>query len=536
MSKEQEKTPDVQDNTNETASLPEEAAEDTAALNQDTAAETETAASEETETEETKTEMTVSETISEASDDASESEAASTDSTETSAQEPEGETPADDAEAPAESSEEAEPDEEVSSDTDKTEEKSSDDKSDETAETPSDNRILAIKSALRQHEEQEEMEHAIASKIRKYKDAKDNPEAAKKEKKAKAKQDKKDKKKKGKNAAPQKKYGPIRSLFPHKGDGPLEVMRKCIFLSSSAIFVACLCMIGDYFWDNYQNAQLSDNLRDIYTQEVEEETEPTEATISPDENYEYFAYLNGAEKLLEINPDVCGWLTIPGTQINYPVLQRKGQEDGNDYYLKRNINGENAHAGSIFMDFRNDFDYVVDHKRVAPNSTNLIIYGHNMHDYSMFGSLKHFINDAEYYGEHPIVELNSNYRRYKYKIFGMIIVDIDDETETKFDYWNQLNFDDEEAFYNYVNEVKRRTIRLNDVPVEYGDQLLTLSTCNSTFSDGRLVIFARLLRDGEDLYEGTQESIANPNIKWPNSYYRWHKNTYDPDAEFVPYG
>ena len=71
--------------------------------------------------------------------------------------------------------------------------------------------------------------------------------------------------------------------------------------------------------------------------------------------------------------------------------------------------------------------------------------------------------------------------------------------------------------------------------VKYGDQLVTLSTCNSTFTEGRLVVFARMLRDGESLEEGTT-SIANPNIKWPNSYYKWHKNTYNPDAEFIPYG
>ncbi|MBQ8079890.1 MAG: hypothetical protein IJ236_08050, partial [Oscillospiraceae bacterium] len=101
--------------------------------------------------------------------------------------------------------------------------------------------------------------------------------------------------------------------------------------------------------------------------------------------------------------------------------------------------------------------------------------------------------------------------------------------------WNTLDFDDEQQFYDYVNEIKRRTVRLTDVDIAYGDQLLTLSTCNSTFTEGRLVVFARLLRDGESLEEGTT-SVANPNIKWPNSYYKWHKNTYDPDAEFVPYG
>ncbi len=91
-----------------------------------------------------------------------------------------------------------------------------------------------------------------------------------------------------------------------------------------------------------------------------------------------------------------------------------------------------------------------------------------------------------------------------------------------------------------MNEAKRRTIRLNDVDVKYGDQLLTLSTCDSIFGQGeggRFVVMARMVRDGEDLYEGTQESKENPNIKWPSLYYKYNGNAkYDPDAEFVPYG
>ncbi len=407
------------------------------------------------------------------------------------------------------------------------------------AEVPSvektNDKILAIKSALREERQQEETKLQIADKVRKFKTAKEtgepiapvventtteSPETAQKQPKKK----KKSKKKKQKK----QKF----SLLPQKGDSVLEVFRKFVFLASSAIFVACLCLIADYFWENHQNNQLMTELSDIYTSDEEEPEKPTEPPI---EGFEYYSYLPNVQNLLDINPDVVGWLSIPGTNVSYPILQRR-EPNGNDFYLERNIKMEKAKAGSIFLDFRNNLDYVIDGKKQVENSGNLIVYGHNMHDYSMFGSLKHYVNNIYYYGEHPVVELNSNYKKYKYKIFGFIIVDIEDETETKFDYWNQLDFADEQAFYDYVNEIKRRTIRLNDVDVKYGDELLTLSTCNSTFSDGRLVVFARKLRDGEDPLEGTQTSIKNPNIKWPNSYYKWHKNTYDPEAEFVPYG
>ncbi|MBR4102191.1 MAG: class B sortase [Oscillospiraceae bacterium] len=406
-------------------------------------------------------------------------------------------------------------------------------------DTKSD-KIKAFKLALSEEIQKEETKLQIADKVKRFKNAKENGEESQSEVKQEtpvtpeteaenAPEAKPKKKTKSSKKSKKKKRG--FSLFPQRGDSPFEVIRKFIFLSSSAIFIACLCLIVNFFWENHQNSLLISEMESIYTSQPEEIEETTEEIIG----YEYYGYLPNVENLLAVNPDVIGWLSIPGTSISYPVLQRR-EPDGNDFYLERNIKMQKAKAGSIFMDFRNNFDYVVDGKKELENSGNLIVYGHNMHDYSMFGSLKHYVNNVNYYGEHPIVELNSNYKKYKYKIFGFIIVDIDDETETKFDYWNQLDFADERAFYDYVNEIKRRTIRLNDVDVKYGDELLTLSTCNSTFSDGRLVVFARKLRDGEDPMEGTQTSTKNPNIKWPNSYYKWHKNTYDPDAEFVPYG
>jgi len=104
-----------------------------------------------------------------------------------------------------------------------------------------------------------------------------------------------------------------------------------------------------------------------------------------------------------------------------------------------------------------------------------------MRDLSMFGSLKYYKSDADYYEEHPIIELNSNYETYQYKIFAYFIADAEDTTDTRFDYWNDINFANETEFYDYVNEVKRRTIRITNIDVEYGAQLLTLATCNSAF-------------------------------------------------------
>lgn len=344
------------------------------------------------------------------------------------------------------------------------------------------------------------------------------------------------KKKKKKKTFKQRMLG----LIPHKGDSVLECIRKIVFLAAVIAIIVCGYKVADYYIDLWKSERLNDQVMDLYwTYQDGEDVQPsTEKVINDDGDEEIrqkYYMLPGARKLLDMNSDVVGVIKIPDTNVNNPVMQASD----NDKYLNRKINGEESRNGEIFMDYRNHFDDVDDDGYLKePNSDNLIIYGHNMGDDSMFGSLKYYHRNSDYYGQHPVIELNSNYMTYKYKIFAFFILDAEDKTETKFDCWNKLNFSDEKDFYNFVNEAKRRTIRLNDVDVKYGDKLVTLSTCNTYLGDrGRLIIMGRLVRDGEDPLKGTQNSVPNPNIKWPTMYYNTKTNEkYDPKAEFKPYG
>lgn len=403
----------------------------------------------------------------------------------------------------------------------------------EQSANSSASKIEAIKAALQNQRDEESAVNDGSEKSASQAEAEKHSDIPPEEKSRKKK--KKNGSTKGSKKKTAKKNRLLSALFPQKGDSAFECVRKFVFLSSSVVFVICLGLIANYFWENHQNALLKDEMKDIYQNaEYVDETEPSEQE-NDDKVEEYLGLLGSARELLEINPDVVGWLSIPGTKIDYPVMQRKDSKTGNEYYLHHNIKGETASAGSIFLDWRANFDYVVDHHRIIKNSDNLIIYGHNMRDLSMFGRLRDYVNNDTFYLEHPIVELNSNYKKYKYKIFGMVIVDIADETDTKFEYWNKLDFEDEKDFYNYVNEVKARTQRVTKVDVKYGDPILTLSTCNGTFSQGRLVVFARALREGEDLFADTETCDRNPNIKWQTSYYRRNGGSFDEKA-FVPYG
>ena len=323
-------------------------------------------------------------------------------------------------------------------------------------------------------------------------------------------------------------------LVPHKGDSVGERIRKVVFLCSVAAIVVCGYMVGDYYLDLWSSKRKTEDIMKIYMET--EDKPPVVKEETPKDTRKKYKLLEGAKKLLEINPDIVGVVSIPDTPLNNPVLQA----EDNDKYLKHKYDLTENIAGEIFLDYRNHFDEVgEDGYLKCPNSDNLILYGHNMYDDQMFGFLKYYVRNEAYYGLHPIINLSSNYENYQYKIFAFFILDHLDDTDTKFDCWNSIDFDSEEHFYDYVNEAKKRTIRTTSVDVRYGDELLTLSTCSTYFPDdrGRLIVLARKVRDGEDLLEGTQDSQPNPNIKWPTIYYQDYPNEhYDPDAEFVPYG
>lgn len=407
-------------------------------------------------------------------------------------------------------------------------------------------KIECIRNALGEisrKEEEEEISARIIENVKVARDRKENPEKYAAEEKARAEALARRNRQRRRRHVRRKKRTPAGGVIPRKGDTPSELLRKGIFWLSVCVFIGCIIWMCTELVSRYQTKQKYDDITNQYnsSSQTKVTTKPKTTTATnigsseeiPTEEATY-ELLPGAANLLEMSKDVVGYITIPGTVVNYPIMQNTEDDEGEEYFLHHDFYGNNSNLGSIFLDFRCSFDMVGEDKKLAvPNSDNLIVYGHNMNDESMFGSLRRYRSDENYYEQHPLIEVNSNYETYIFKIYGYFIADAVDNTDTRFEYWNYIDFTGEEGFYEYVNEVKRRTLRLTDVDVEYGDQLLTLSTCSEVVSNGRLVVCARALREGEDPYEGVTGSKPNPNIKWPTI----HRNSsaYDPD-DFVPYG
>lgn len=175
------------------------------------------------------------------------------------------------------------------------------------------------------------------------------------------------------------------------------------------------------------------------------------------------------DALWAINPDVVGWIYIPDTNINYPILQG----ETNDTYLYHLINGKYNHSGSIFMDYRNTPDYT---------DQNTILYGHHMGDGSMFADIVKFKRQS-YYDSHPIGYLFTPERTYELVFFTSYVTDISDVS------W-RMNFSSTEDYADWLGNSAARSEFSSGILPTLSDQILTLSTCTYEYDDARFILAA----------------------------------------------
>ena len=184
------------------------------------------------------------------------------------------------------------------------------------------------------------------------------------------------------------------------------------------------------------------------------------------------------EELQKTNSEIVGWIEIEGTDINYPVLQ--GSD--NSYYMTHNYKKEYSRDGSIFLD--KDYDWSIP-------STNLLMYGHNNDNGTMFEDLMNYKKE-QFYKEHQTIKLTTNNEDVEYEIIAVFLSRVYYKSEKNvFRYYYFLNAENEQEFNEYINNSKKESLYNIDKTAEYGDQLLTLSTCSYHTEDGRLAVVAR---------------------------------------------
>lgn len=251
------------------------------------------------------------------------------------------------------------------------------------------------------------------------------------------------------------------------------IVQKGLWLLWAAIFLFAACKLIFYASDYYTNRQILAEASRLYHQETAVsdtgliETEQT-ADASDDKVRPQF------QALLAINQDIVGWLTIDGTEVDYPILQA----EDNEFYLTRNYKKEQTRAGSIFLDFRNG---------IRGTDQNTVIYGHRMKDNSMFGSLKRYL-DKKYFEAHPVIYYDTLYGSYDLEIFSVYRTTADVN-------YIRTSFNSEHEYAEFIRQSKQRSEYDTGVNVSTSDRIVTLSTCDYVLDPeaGRLVVQARLV-------------------------------------------
>lgn len=177
------------------------------------------------------------------------------------------------------------------------------------------------------------------------------------------------------------------------------------------------------------------------------------------------------------NKKLIGWIKIDDTIIDYPVMQTVN----NEYYLNHNFNQEEDRNGCIFLDYQCD---------VIEGCDNMILYGHHMQSGKMFGTLNKYSRE-NYYKEHPKIQFDTIYEKGQYEIMYVFRSKVYSEEEITFKYYQFINAGSEQEFNSCMNEMAALSLYDTGVTAVYGDQLLTLSTCDYQENDGRFVVVAK---------------------------------------------
>lgn len=177
------------------------------------------------------------------------------------------------------------------------------------------------------------------------------------------------------------------------------------------------------------------------------------------------------DALRQVNPDVIGWILIPDTEINYPLLQ--GED--NDFYLNHTWKGQKNSVGSVFLEYQNSADMM---------DYNTIVYGHNMRDGSMFADIRNYAV-KDYWKTNPFIYIVTDAGVYRYDVFSAYKADLEGLTFG-------VEFPKEESKDNFLRYIRRESDFNAGIVPEPNDRILTLSTCYGNTNESRWVVHARL--------------------------------------------
>ncbi|MBE5880053.1 MAG: class B sortase [Lachnospiraceae bacterium] len=298
-------------------------------------------------------------------------------------------------------------------------------------------------------------------------------------------------------------------IIQNQNDAKKKMVWKIVFIVSTVIFglsiLSMLVMVGIRAYEIISLKIQSDKLQEMKVVAEEEDDEPyyqweieaqKQGELAP--KVEKVELLPEYENLYDENPDIIGWLTIDGTKIDYPVMQKKDDED---YYLSHDFYGKKNSNGTLILDDGCEAGVGIadnEYKMGLKPSTNLIIHGHTMKTGDMFGKL-HLYKDEEYGKEHSIIRFDSLYEKREYELMCVFYSEVFAKDADVFKYYQFFEAASEEEFTTWYDNVKKQSLYPTGVLAEYGDEFLTLSACSYHKDEGRFVVVAkRIYPDNEE--------------------------------------
>ena len=262
------------------------------------------------------------------------------------------------------------------------------------------------------------------------------------------------------------------------------LVSSSVLITFIGIYFICIFFLSKYYVQQERIKKFSKSLSDSteiindIESNIENEYIPENSNSIENNNtynYNYLDYLNtNVNNYTHLNKDIVGWLKVDGTSINISVVQYSD----NDYYLTNDLYKKKSLTGWVFADYRNNFDDF---------DMNTIIYGHNMANGTMFGTMykvnnSYWLNNDSYH----YIKFNTRSKKTIWQVFSVYTIDpITD--------YLQVRFESDNSYNNFIRKMESRSIHNFGVDVSSTDKILTLQTCDAT-GNKRLVIQAKLYK------------------------------------------
>ena len=279
-----------------------------------------------------------------------------------------------------------------------------------------------------------------------------------------------------------------------------KIITTILMAVCAVVFVCCAIYLIKYYSASKKSEDTYSDLRGLIDADMElpvdlstvafddasgSDSSDKNSSDKAKDSEQYFTEIKGRKvykkyaALYEKNQEFIGWLTLPDTVIDYPVMQTPGDEEK---YLHLDFDGNYSSAGTPFADTDSS---------IEPASDNIIIYGHNMNTKKMFYELTNY-DSEEFYKEHKIIIFDTIYGPGRYEVVAAFRTQAyPKETTAVFKYYEFFNAESREDFDAYIESCRALTPYTMDSTAEYGDKLITLSTCAYHSETGRFVVVAK---------------------------------------------